>query len=81
MPETRGKDTSEIAGKVAHGFRSRPLEIRAEDSNGFRETQWNDHHTSLNFILFHLNGSFDLSQQIALDLTIFFAVPSFLRKI
>lgn len=35
MPETRGKDTSEIAKRVADGFRSRPLENKSEIMNGF----------------------------------------------
>jgi hypothetical protein len=35
MPETRGKDTSEVAQRVSDGFRSRPLEARAEDLNVF----------------------------------------------
>lgn len=35
MPETRGKDTSVIAQKVAYGFRSRPLETKSEELNGF----------------------------------------------
>lgn len=37
MPETRGKDTSEVAAKVSDGFRSRPLESKglADNENGF----------------------------------------------
>lgn len=35
MPETRGKDTSEIAELVAFGFKSRPLETKTENLNGF----------------------------------------------
>lgn len=34
MPETRGKDTSEIAQMVADGFNSRPLDIKTEQLNG-----------------------------------------------
>lgn len=35
MPETRGKDTAEVAERVADGFRSRPLEMKSESLNGF----------------------------------------------
>jgi MFS transporter, SP family, solute carrier family 2 (facilitated glucose transporter), member 3 len=37
MPETRNKDTAEVAAKVAAGFRSRPLldEIPHLNANGF----------------------------------------------
>lgn len=36
MPETRGKDISDIAQKVAEGFRSRPLDdMRPVSLNGF----------------------------------------------
>lgn len=35
MPETRGKDTLEISQKVADGFRSRPLEHKILNENGF----------------------------------------------
>lgn len=36
MPETRGKDTSEVAQKVADGFRSRPLnDMQPVNLNGF----------------------------------------------
>lgn len=35
MPETRNKDTSEVAQKVADGFRSRPLETKILTLNGF----------------------------------------------
>jgi len=35
MPETRGKDTTEISQKVADGFRSRPLENKGTPINGF----------------------------------------------
>jgi Sugar (and other) transporter len=35
MPETRGKDTSEVAEKVADGFKSRPLESKFENLNAF----------------------------------------------
>lgn len=37
MPETRNKDTAEVAAKVANGFNSRPLllEIPHVNGNGF----------------------------------------------
>lgn len=62
MPETRGKDTSEIAIKVAFGFKTQPLDIKLENLNGFwwGIDQWNSN--SSNLIIIQLPWKYFLAQ-------------------